>query len=116
MRRRNYQKKIYLNEMEKNILEMTAEKTGLSQSDILRLLIVGGRPKEKPGDRFYMIMEDIRLEIKDLQKIVKKYSPNEPEIKSIIEKLDKMRVEILDEVICHDISEEGLWRLQDFGK
>lgn len=51
-RKRKIAKRIWLNEMEERELKRKAKKAGVSQSGLVRSLIRGYEPKEKPGKEF----------------------------------------------------------------
>ena len=58
MRARNIQKIIRLNRSEAQDLQKKAKKTCLSEAALVRLLLRGYEPKEKPDDRFYDAMRE----------------------------------------------------------
>lgn len=41
-------------------LKRKARAAGLNQSTLIRMLLKGYRPKEKPDDRFYAVMRELR--------------------------------------------------------
>ena len=53
MRKRNIQKIVRFNRKEAQDLAAKAKKACLSEAGLIRLLIRGYEPKEKPDDRFY---------------------------------------------------------------
>lgn len=55
--RRNIEKHILLNSDEAEDLQKKARKACLSEAGLLRLLLKGYQPKEKPDDRFYEAMQ-----------------------------------------------------------
>lgn len=59
MRRRNISKHIWLSSAEKAELKRKAELTCLSESGLIRMLIKGFSPKEKPDERFYRFMNEL---------------------------------------------------------
>ena len=59
MRKRKISKHIYLNESEAAHLRSKAEMTCLSESALIRLLIKGFEPREKPDERFYKFMNEL---------------------------------------------------------
>ena len=52
-RKRKIAKRIWLNEMEERELKRKAKKAGVSQSGLVRSLIRGYEPKEKPGKELF---------------------------------------------------------------
>lgn len=60
MRQRNWKFNVYLNTKEKFMLQEKAEKTGLTTSALVRMLITDFKPKEKPPKEFYESLDSIR--------------------------------------------------------
>ena len=58
MRKRNIQKIVRFNRKEAQNLAAKAKKACLSEAGLIRLLIRGYKPKEKPDDRFYDVMRE----------------------------------------------------------
>lgn len=116
MRTRNIQKKIYVNEMENNILAMTAKKTGLSQSDIMRLLIVGGRPKENPGPKLMPCIDRLTESMKSLRDEIRLHNPDNEKLSTLINQIEEIRLEILKVCLSHDDSGVSIWQRLDSGK
>ena len=59
MRKRNIQKIIRLDREEAQELQRKAKKCGMSEMALMRSLIKGYEPKEKPDDRFYDVMRQL---------------------------------------------------------
>ena len=59
MRKRNIQKIVRFNCKEAQDLAAKAKKACLSEAGLIRLLIRGYEPKEKPDDRFYDVMREL---------------------------------------------------------
>ena len=59
MRKRNIQKIVRFNRDEAQDLQKKAKKACLSEAGLIRLLIRGYEPKEKPDDRFYDVMREL---------------------------------------------------------
>lgn len=59
MRKRNIQKIIRFNRTEAQDLQKKARKCCLNEAALIRLLIKGFEPKEKPDDRFYEVMREL---------------------------------------------------------
>ena len=59
MRKRNIQKIVRFNRKEAQDLAAKAKKACLSEAGLIRLLIRGYEPKEKPDDRFYDVMREL---------------------------------------------------------
>ena len=60
MRTRSIKKQVWLNREEATLLKKKAKKVGLNESELLRNLIVGFEPKEKPDERFYEALNQMR--------------------------------------------------------
>ena len=59
MRKRNIDKHIWFSRAEAQELQRKAKKACLSEAGLIRLLIKGYEPKEKPDDRFYDVMREL---------------------------------------------------------
>ena len=59
MRKRNVDKHIWFSRSEAQELQRKAKKACLSEAGLIRLLIKGYEPKEKPDDRFYDVMREL---------------------------------------------------------
>lgn len=59
MRKRNIQKIIRFNRKEAQDLEKKAKKSCMTEAGLIRLLIKGYEPREKPDDRFYDVMREL---------------------------------------------------------
>lgn len=60
MRTRSIKKQFWLNEQENELLALNSTKAGLTESDYLRYIILGYTLKEKPDERFYEVMKQMR--------------------------------------------------------
>ena len=58
--RRTIKKQFWINASEDRDLKRKAEKACLTEAALLRLLIKGYEPREKPDDRFYDMMKEMR--------------------------------------------------------
>ena len=59
MRKRNIQKIIRFSRDEARDLEKKAKRACMSEAGLVRLLIKGYEPKEKPDERFYDVMREL---------------------------------------------------------
>ena len=59
MRKRNIQKIVRFNREEAQDLQKKAKRACLSEAGLIRLLIKGYEPREKPDDRFYEAMREL---------------------------------------------------------
>lgn len=60
MRKREIKLSVYLNDSEWKMLTLKAEKVGYNKSALVRSLIEGFEPKEKPSEEFYEDLNSIR--------------------------------------------------------
>ena len=72
MRKREIKKQFWVNEEESKLLSMKAFNAGLTESEVLRFLIRGYEPREKPDDRFYESIKQLRLFGINLNQIARK--------------------------------------------
>lgn len=72
MRSRQIKKQVWLNKQEATYLKKKAKKVGLSESELIRSLIIGFEPREKPDTRFYDAMQEMRAIGNNLNQIAKK--------------------------------------------
>lgn len=57
--KRSIEKHILMNRAEAQDLQRKAKKSCLSEAGLIRLLIKGYEPREKPDDRFYDVMREL---------------------------------------------------------
>ena len=60
MRNRNIKINVFLNEDENKILNEKVKKSGLNKSEFFRKIILGYQLKEKPDEKFYEILSQLR--------------------------------------------------------
>lgn len=72
MRIRNKKKQFWFNEEECHILAINSTKAGLTESEYIRELLLGYKPKEKPDDRFYENLKVFRSLANNMNQITKK--------------------------------------------
>ena len=59
MRNRNIQKIVRFNRKEAQDLQKKARKACMSEAGLIRLLVKGYEPREKPDERFYDVMREL---------------------------------------------------------
>lgn len=97
MRKRNIKKQIWLNREEAGQLKKKAKKVGLNEATLVRNLILGFEPKEKPDDRFYEAMKEFRSVGNNLNQIAKKANYlNYIDTSMYIEETKKLNAFIID--------------------
>lgn len=72
MRTRQIKKQVWLNREEAMLLRKKAKKVGFTESELIRNLILGFEPKEKPDDRFYETMNEMKAIGNNLNQIARK--------------------------------------------
>lgn len=72
MRKRDIKKQVWLNEIERKTLKANAKKVGLNESEYIRSLIMGYKPKEQPNEEFYESMNQLRGISINLNQIARK--------------------------------------------
>lgn len=70
--RRNIEKHILMNREEAKDLEDKARMTCLSEAGLIRLLLKGFHPKEKPDARFYEVMQQLSAIGNNINQLAKK--------------------------------------------
>lgn len=71
MRSRNIKKQIWLNQKEASILKKNSNVVNISEAEYIRQLILGTKLKEKPDDRFYEVMKQMRAIGNNLNQIAR---------------------------------------------
>ena len=103
MRNRNIKKQVWLNREEATQLKKKAKKVGLNESELLRNLIIGFEPREKPGEEFYDTMKEMRSIGNNLNQIARKaHSLNfidEPLYKKEAEKWNQFMLKVKKEYL-----------------
>ena len=106
MRKREIKKNFYLNYRENDELRKKAMKVGLTESELIRNLIKGYYPKEKPGKEFYNELQNLRTigrNINQLAKYANSYGKlNEHELIMTKDKLDKLIYELEQKYLLAD--------------
>ncbi len=91
-------KQFWLGEYENKRFIEKVERTGLSQSAVMRALILGYEPREKPDERFYEVMKkmyEISDNLKQLERIayIQGYIDKE-KLTYELEKFNKFQLEV----------------------
>ena len=81
MRNRNIKINVYLNELEKEIYDEKVKKSGLNHSDFFKYIILGYKLKEKPDERFYEILYQLRGMATNLNQMARVYNRNQGYVK-----------------------------------
>ncbi len=59
-RRRGIKKQFWFNKEEATMLKKKSKKVGINESTLIRNLVMGFEPKEKPDERFYDSLKQLR--------------------------------------------------------
>ena len=98
MRKKNIDKHIWFSRAEAQELQRKAKKACLSEAGLIRLLIKGYEPKEKPDDRFYDVMRELSAIGNNINQLAAKANTlgfvDAPLLKSEAEKWNKFQSEI----------------------
>lgn len=109
MRKRNIDKHIRFTKSEAQDLQKKSKKACLSEAGLIRVLIKGYEPKEKPDDRFYDVMReiyDVGSNIRLLCDIAKSQGIKDfTVIKQELEKLNKFQSKVEKEFLRPSKSE-----------
>ena len=98
MRKRNVDKHIWFSRAEAQELQRKAKKACLSEAGLIRLLIKGYEPKEKPDDRFYDVMRELSAIGNNINQLAAKANTlgfiDAPILKNEAEKWNKFQAEV----------------------
>jgi len=109
MRKRNVDKHIWFSRAEAQELQRKAKKACLSEAGLIRLLIKGYEPKEKPDDRFYDVMRELSAIGNNINQLAAKANTlgfiDAPMLKNEAEKWNKFQAEVERHYLRPDKSE-----------
>lgn len=98
MRKRNVDKHIWFSRSEAQELQRKAKKACLSEAGLIRLLIKGYEPKEKPDERFYDAMRELSAIGNNINQLAAKANTlgfiDAPMLKNEAEKWNKFQADI----------------------
>lgn len=97
LRNRNIKVNVYLNEIEKQVFDEKAKKAGLNHSEFFRHIILDYKLKEKPDERFYEILYQLRGMATNLNQMARVYNRNQGYVKDY--KIDPLLNEIEDLIL-----------------
>ena len=107
--RRTIKKQIWMNAKEADALRMKAQKACLTEAGLIRFLIQGYEPKEKPDDRFYKFIRELSAIGNSLHQLAAKANAlgfiDAPELKKQIKKLNEFEVRIENRFLVPDKSD-----------
>lgn len=109
MRKRNIQKIIRFNRKEAQDLEKKAKKACMTEAGLIRLLIRGYEPREKPDDRFYDVMHELSSIGNNINQLAAKANTlgfiDAPLLKSEADKWNKFQSQVEREFLRPDKSD-----------
>lgn len=104
--KRSIKKQVWLNRKEAQDLQRKADKACLEESTLIRVLIAGYQPKEKPDERFYEFMNELRRLSEAIGRIsdsMYRYGADEAlKLSAELEKLHRFEAEIEKRFLSHD--------------
>ena len=72
MRKREVLKQVWMNFDEANELKLKSQKANINESEMIRSLVKNYEPREKPDDRFYEALKDLRAIGNNLNQLARK--------------------------------------------
>lgn len=109
MRKRNIQKIVRFSRDEAQDLQKKAKKACLSEAGLIRLLLRGYEPREKPGERFYDVMRELSSIGNNINQLAVKANAlgfvDAPQLKKEAERWHKFQADIERTYLRPDKSE-----------
>lgn len=109
MRKRNIQKIVRFSRDEAQDLQKKAKKACLSEAGLIRLLLRGYEPREKPDERFYDVMRELSSIGNNINQLAVKANAlgfvDAPQLKKEAERWHKFQADIERTYLRHDKSE-----------
>ena len=109
MRKRNIQKIVRFSRDEAQDLQKKAKKACLSEAGLIRLLLRGYEPREKPDERFYDVMRELSSIGNNINQIAVKANAlgfvDAPQLKKEAERWHKFQADIERTYLRPDKSE-----------
>lgn len=102
-RKRGIKKQFWFNKEEATILKKKAKKVGVNESTLIRNLVMGFEPKEKPDERFYDSLKQLRSIGNSFNQLAAKANAldliDEVEYKKQKKKLDDIIIKLKEEYL-----------------
>ena len=109
MRKRNIQKIVRFSRDEAQDLQKKAKKACLSEAGLIRLLLRGYEPREKPDERFYDVMRELSSIGNNINQLAVKANAlgfvDAPQLKKEAERWHKFQADIARTYLRPDKSE-----------
>lgn len=106
MRRRCIDKHFFFDKSEAQSLTRKAKKAGLTEAALVRSLVSGYEPKEKPDDRFYDVMRQLSAIGNSMNQIARKANAlgfiDAPEYERQAQQLQQFQLEVRRHFILPD--------------
>ena len=98
MQIRDIKKQVWMNPSEAQSLARKAKKAGLTEAALVRSLVSGYEPKEKPDDRFYDVMRQLSAIGNSMNQIARKANAlgfiDAPEYERQAEQLQQFQLQV----------------------
>lgn len=108
--KRSVKKQFWFTREEAKDLQKKAKKTCLTEAGLVRVLLAGYEPKEKPDDRFYHVMSqmsDMSKRMEHLEQVLKvKGLDGEVLVKKEVERWNKFQLKVEQAFLSPEIDEE----------
>ena len=106
MRQRNIEKHFFFDKSEAQSLEWKANKAGLTEAALVRFLVSGYEPREKPDDRFYATMNQLYAISDKMNQITRRanvlHMIDAPYYRQQAEQLQKFELDVYEHFILAD--------------
>lgn len=106
MQIRDIKKQVWMNKSEALSLTRKAKKVGLTEAALMRFLVTGYEPKEKPDDRFYDVMRQLSSIGNSMNQIARKANAlgllDAPYYKQQAEQLQQFQLDVRRHFILPD--------------
>lgn len=110
MRTRNIKKNFWLNREEAIMLKKKAKKVGMNESTLIRNLIIGFEPREKPDEKFYETLRPLYSIANSLNQLTKKANSlgfiDEVAYKKLYKEICNITVDIKKKYLLPDMMKE----------
>lgn len=104
--KRTIKKQFWFNREEAQDLQKKAKKACLSETALVRLLIRGYEPREKPDDRFYDFTRELYRVGNNLNQLAAKANSlryiDTPKLEAEVKRLHKFQADIEEEFLTHE--------------
>lgn len=110
--RRTVKKQFWMSEAEATELSVKAELCGLSEAALVRTLLAGYHPREKPGPEFYQAMQELNAIRNNINQLIARAHKlrfvDAPMLVREMEKLNQLQLKIERRFLLPEVSD--LWQ------